>query len=751
MWTAPPAAAVNTQSLSPKVHGAEPEIGPTRGGMTVTILGEGFAYGAMVSFGGVDSPSVTMTADGNLDAILPAVSTPGPVSVTVTHPDGRTHSLPAGFTYEVWDFELNELVLGSSANDNVLKGMSVVTDDAMNLAYVTGIMTDVVGVVDLATRALLRTYALSNTTQSTKKLAFDDLSRQLWCVSNKTDCTLWLTDPDSGTVLGERDISSEIGSSGGSYPIQSVVVDPLRQRFYALSNNFAGSRVLVYDSTLTLIDQILDGITVWTLRWDESNDALLALTAPKLSSGVLPQMHRLPAGDESSMTSVTLTLPAGAILNPSLFTHNAIGDLFLASGKFVWKASGVTGNPIWVNSLANTATAIELSGTELGVLHKYGNPGSADIYVSRLSTLGAATGTSLGYGSARFEASRMDATPSAGGFIVGNGGDASLSHFPKGFVNAEHFKVGSAAEDVLLTPDGERMLVLNRLGGSQLIECDLTSGLGRVVNSCDWPVRMMMRPADNELFVLSHFESKLVVHDLTTLVIKSEIPLGLPPCYTDTIMAMAGDDQGELFAALVAEQGKLVVVDGNTQTILATINMTTPALGVGPGRMNGAVDNGDPANRRLFVYLADDETLYRYEEMTSPPFQLTGTIKVVLSSGVKNSYGFRTVYYSDGMGKIFVGNVQIDPDTLMLEGFAADAHRFVGERATTLYAQHKSSFGTSQLEQVYIIDGPTLATIGMETIGLTAGMDVKVHFDTGRGRMAFSMPIASEVHVTKFK
>ena len=47
-------------------------------------------------------------------------------------------------------------------------------------------------------------------------------------------------------------------------------------------------------------------------------------------------------------------------------------------------------------------------------------------------------------------------------------------------------------------------------------------------------------------------------------------------------------------------------------------------------------------------------------------------------------------------------------------------------------------------ELLYTIDGPTLTTLAVDNVTSSEGMDVKVHFDFERGRMAYGAPIASE-------
>jgi WD40 repeat protein len=74
---------------------ASPSQGPSSGGLPVTVRGSGFLNGATVSFGGVQV-NTTFVDESTLSANLPAMP-PGPVSLTVTNPDGRQYTLEAAF------------------------------------------------------------------------------------------------------------------------------------------------------------------------------------------------------------------------------------------------------------------------------------------------------------------------------------------------------------------------------------------------------------------------------------------------------------------------------------------------------------------------------------------------------------------------------------------------------------------------------------------------------------------------------
>ncbi len=645
---------------------------------------------------------------------------------------------------------LNEVVLGRDDVDNTLKGMSVVVDSDRALAYITGIMTDAVSVVDLDRGTLDRTFYLTDHAQATKKLAFDAEHRRLWAIANKQDSTLWLSDPDTGEVIASRDISADLLADASNYPVKDVAVDPQRENFYVLLNDMTGGRVLIYDTSLHPVGTVLEGQSIGALQWDESRDALLAMTTPPPASGASTRIFVLGQGLESAMTSIDPDLGAASPKPPSQFAFEPAGDFYLAGQKKMWRIDASTGDQVWQSVLPYNASAIEWSQDELGILHQYGAADDDDIFVSRLSTFDADTGGMLSVRMARYEASRMDAVAGAGSFVVGNGGDASVSIFVSGAEAAANIKVGTAAEDILVTPDGQRMLVLNRLGGSQLVEYDLETGASRVLDTVAWPVRMIQRPEDETLFIFSHFEPKIEVRDLDTLEVIHEISLsthGITTSYSDTLSDMNADPQGSLLVALQCEQGKVAIVDGANQSVLAVVELGKPRPGTGPGRMNAAVDTSDPDNRKVFVYLADDNRIYRLEESNDFVPQVDASAEVSVTQGIQNTYGFRSVYFSPSFDMVFAWNVPIDPDTLVAGTPVNGVERFVGENDGVLYAQHKASSGVNQIESLVMVDPASLQVVHEQVLAETMAMDSKVYLDFDRGQVAFTRSAYSEAHL----
>jgi len=75
---------------APAVTGISPALGPITGGTTVTITGTDFNGATAVRFGTVAATSFTVNSDTQITATAPAVSTPGPVDVTVTTAAGTS-------------------------------------------------------------------------------------------------------------------------------------------------------------------------------------------------------------------------------------------------------------------------------------------------------------------------------------------------------------------------------------------------------------------------------------------------------------------------------------------------------------------------------------------------------------------------------------------------------------------------------------------------------------------------------------
>ncbi len=89
-------ATASVSSLA--VTGVSPASGPMAGGTLVTIAGQGFASGAIVTIGGVPATNVTVLSPTQILASTPASSVSGPATVVVTV-SNIGNALSGAFTY----------------------------------------------------------------------------------------------------------------------------------------------------------------------------------------------------------------------------------------------------------------------------------------------------------------------------------------------------------------------------------------------------------------------------------------------------------------------------------------------------------------------------------------------------------------------------------------------------------------------------------------------------------------------------
>lgn len=82
----------------PSVSSITPSSGPGSGGTRVEIVGNGFQFGAVVSFGSVNASNVNVLSPTRLEATAPPGSD-GPVAVTITNPDAQSVTVNNGFSY----------------------------------------------------------------------------------------------------------------------------------------------------------------------------------------------------------------------------------------------------------------------------------------------------------------------------------------------------------------------------------------------------------------------------------------------------------------------------------------------------------------------------------------------------------------------------------------------------------------------------------------------------------------------------
>jgi uncharacterized protein (TIGR03382 family) len=127
------AAFVYEEAVRPvSLTSVTPASGPTSGGTSITLSGNGFAPGATVTVGGLAATNIRVASETSLTATTPAHSA-GPVDVVVSNPGGQSATLARAFTYEQ---ALAPFVVAVSPNTGATTGGTTVTVAGAN--FVSG-------------------------------------------------------------------------------------------------------------------------------------------------------------------------------------------------------------------------------------------------------------------------------------------------------------------------------------------------------------------------------------------------------------------------------------------------------------------------------------------------------------------------------------------------------------------------------------------------------------------------------------
>jgi hypothetical protein len=97
--TVPDAFRYDAPLPPPSLDKVSPATGLTTGGLKVAVLGDDFADGVRVRFGGVEA-EVRFLTRRELEAVTPAYAVAGEVTVEVVNPDGVVATLEKAFAYE---------------------------------------------------------------------------------------------------------------------------------------------------------------------------------------------------------------------------------------------------------------------------------------------------------------------------------------------------------------------------------------------------------------------------------------------------------------------------------------------------------------------------------------------------------------------------------------------------------------------------------------------------------------------------
>ncbi|MBU5349293.1 IPT/TIG domain-containing protein [Paenibacillus lautus] len=112
---------------APIITSVTPNTGTKSGNYLMTINGDNFQKGAVVTIGSTQLNLYAYVNTTQVRVMVPSTSTAGTVDVTITNPDGQSATLTGGFTYEEPKISISKLIPG---NGPLAGGTSVYVDGA---------------------------------------------------------------------------------------------------------------------------------------------------------------------------------------------------------------------------------------------------------------------------------------------------------------------------------------------------------------------------------------------------------------------------------------------------------------------------------------------------------------------------------------------------------------------------------------------------------------------------------------------
>lgn len=586
--------------------------------------------------------------------------------------------------------------------DNVLKLFSVAVDADRNLAYVAGILTSHIAILDTTNNQWLGTIDSGLVGLAQKYLQVDPVSNFLY-VMDASHQQVWRINLNDQSRSGPVTIPFSNGQAA---------VDSQRGRLYLTSYELPGffayggepfgllysseamgqnTGELIYDSQADKL-YILDSMTEEGERQIHVFDPAGASLSEQISYQVLPGPRSRWLGWDGQQQRFMVATPRHVFL---LNRDGSQATSFpLPAGFEIAQVSYDTSHQKIVVLALELPTAGQVTATH------------AHLLVFEASNGQPVHDLAFGLKPRRF-------------ILVGNdlyipNGDASVVWHvdTASYDSITPLRLGDSLEQVVVAQDGT-LYLSSRLGGGYLLAYDPTSGGWESFTAGVWPIPLRGDPAGTHLFALNAWDSTLSVFDIQAghdLV--GTIPLGLPAGSTDRLPDLTIDATNQLAYAAYPEFGQIAVVDWANLTPLTVITVAGfPAGddGGGPGNLQVAVNE---AANLLFAFWANGHRLAIYDGHNG--YALLGEVNLqgLDWQRMVGAGGADQLFFDQGRGLLYVGPFELDGQTgqptgrVMAQGqriFAVDTQN------NLLWADQSEDQGLQQANTIVALDRDTLS------------------------------------------
>ncbi len=549
-----------------------------------------------------------------------------------------------------------------SEHKNVLKIFDVAVDEVRGKAYASGFQTEYASVVDLETI----------TETGSVELPFAGLKNELEC--NPSNGFLLATTPETSPVITYliNPLNSQVA---GTYAYQNscngICFDEINNHIFLADNN----RIKILNGNdMSVIDSFPAGYVMGDIGFDKTNHAIYAvsrnLVGPNMVIKAFSSAAPYPLLN-------TIYVPSANILGELLL--DIANDRLFAFGVNDIKTIRISTKTIVSEVSTSMETTEKVYSSYLQTLFMtnedgysgQGEHGSWSKIYKHIPGTSALDSVKMGDKTARLA---MDNTRHI--LIVPDMHSGYLEFLNLQTNEIDSVDIGESADDFALSPDGQRLYIAKRLGGSRVITYDKnTHGLTQKKAGV-WPCVVVVDSLLGRLFVLNEFESSVSVFNCNTNEKTGTIMLSIPEGRKDAIPTMYLDQPSHRIFISFPEFGCMIKV--NAQTLTEEDVISIPGFHFNEEEHYGIgiiqLITFPPLNK-LLVLQKTEKKLKIFDENS-----LALIDSADLSSAWPNGSVFESnlMAYDAASGNLFFGNKILNPVNYHVVASLPAAEHFLG-------------------------------------------------------------------------
>jgi len=528
---------------------------------------------------------------------------------------------------------------------NVLKMYDVAVDERRGRAYTSGSQTEYAAMIDIA----------SGVEAGSVRLPFAPQLNTLHC--NPANGYLLATTPSSSPVKMYA-INPGNSQHTGTYTYETkgggLAFDARTNQIFLADGN--AIKILNGDN-LGLVTSFQPGFSAGGVAIDSLARALYVVSRNLIAGNAVIKVFSLSAPYSLLRT---MNVPSAEVLG-ELILDAPRQRLFLLGQRVVKTVDLGSGN-VLATAYTSAATSSKVYAPQQQTLFMTDEDGYSAQgehgYWGKIYKLHSATGVmdsvKMGDKPARLAIDNVRqvlVVPSMHGGIV------ELLHLDTNAVDT--VDVGESADEFALSPEGESLYIVKRLGGSRVIRFDKTTKQLSQMRAGNWPCVAEVDSALGKLFVLNAYESSITVFDCSTNLPAGTISLSIPEGRTDAIPVMHPDQGSHQLYICFPEYEKIALVNAATwreEKVVAIPGFHFDSevhAAIGVIQLLAA-----PQQSKLFA-LQKREKKLKVFDMNSLALLDSVDLKTRWPNG--SAFESNLLEYDAVSGNLFLGNLMIDP------------------------------------------------------------------------------------------